>query len=156
MAGVDPPTVRKRAWDWWQVVLQTCLEADGAICVIQTCRHEGDLSGCILAEANEWHVIELPAVAELATDILGGQLGEPLPPGLCNAYSDAPPDQGATCRLVGARAASARSAFVRFVPLLVGNVRSACARFAFPSSARLRSASERFAPISLAAEVPPL
>ncbi|MFB7082560.1 terminase large subunit domain-containing protein [Streptomyces sp. NPDC056308] len=82
MADADSPTMRKRAWDWWQAVLQTRLEPDGAICVIQTRWHEDDLSGRILAEAeaNEWHVIELPAIADSPDDILGREIGEPLWP----------------------------------------------------------------------------
>ncbi|MFD4941829.1 terminase large subunit domain-containing protein [Streptomyces sp. NPDC058239] len=82
MADADSPTMRKRVWDWWQAVLQTRLEPDGAICVIQTRWHEDDLSGRILAEAeaNEWHVIELPAIADSPDDILGRKIGEPLWP----------------------------------------------------------------------------
>ncbi|MFJ4413004.1 terminase large subunit domain-containing protein [Streptomyces sp. NPDC088925] len=82
MADADSPTMRKRAWEWWQAVLQTRLEPDGAICVIQTRWHEDDLAGRILAEAerNEWHVIDLPALADSTNDALGRQLGEPLWP----------------------------------------------------------------------------
>ncbi|MFJ7422760.1 terminase large subunit domain-containing protein [Streptomyces uncialis] len=82
MADADSPTMRKRAWDWWQAVLQTRLEPGGAICVIQTRWHEDDLSGRILeeAEANEWHVIDLPAIADSTHDILGRELGDPLWP----------------------------------------------------------------------------
>ncbi|GAA3371253.1 phage terminase large subunit [Streptomyces sannanensis] len=82
MADADSPTIRKKTWDWWQSVLQTRLEPDGAVCVIQTRWHEDDLSGRILAEAeaNEWRVIELPAIADSPNDILGRKIGEPLWP----------------------------------------------------------------------------
>ncbi|GAA1353700.1 terminase large subunit domain-containing protein [Streptomyces beijiangensis] len=82
MADADSPTMRKRAWDWWQSVLQTRLEPDGAICVIQTRWHEDDLSGRIIAEAeaNEWKIIDLPAIADNPDDILGRAVGEPLWP----------------------------------------------------------------------------
>ncbi|MEW1719760.1 terminase family protein [Streptomyces sp. NPDC093109] len=55
MTDAGSPTMRKRAWDWWQSVLQTRMEPDGAICVIQTRWHEDDLAGRIIAdaEANE-------------------------------------------------------------------------------------------------------
>ncbi|TKA04846.1 terminase, large subunit [Actinacidiphila oryziradicis] len=55
---------------------------DGAICVIQTRWNEDDLAGRILADAqaNEWHVIDLPALADSDDDPLGRKPGEPLWP----------------------------------------------------------------------------
>ncbi|WP_307839606.1 terminase large subunit domain-containing protein [Streptomyces sp. MBT49] len=82
MADADSPTMRKRAWEWWQSVLQTRLEPGGAICVIQTRWHEDDLAGRIIADAedNEWTVIDLPALADRDDDPLGRQVGEALWP----------------------------------------------------------------------------
>ncbi|MER6206371.1 terminase large subunit domain-containing protein [Streptomyces sp. NPDC001642] len=82
MADADSPTMRKRAWEWWQSVLQTRLEPDGAICVIQTRWHEDDLAGRIIADAedNEWTVIGLPALADRDDYPLGRQVGEALWP----------------------------------------------------------------------------
>jgi hypothetical protein len=82
MADADSPTMRKRVWDWWQSVLQTRMEPNGAICVIQTRWHEDDLAGRIIADAeeNEWHVIDLPALADRPDDPLGRAIGEPLWP----------------------------------------------------------------------------
>jgi hypothetical protein len=82
MADADSPTMRRKTWEWWQSVLQTRMEPDGAICVIQTRWHEDDLAGRIIAdaEANEWRVIDLPALADSPNDPLGRSLGEPLWP----------------------------------------------------------------------------
>ncbi|WP_274558130.1 terminase large subunit domain-containing protein [Streptomyces spiramyceticus] len=81
MADADSPTMRKRAWDWWTSVLQTRLEPEGAICLIQTRWHEDDLAGRILAtERDAWRVIDLPALADSPDDPLGRAAGEPLWP----------------------------------------------------------------------------
>ncbi|MER5182578.1 terminase family protein [Streptomyces sp. NPDC002896] len=82
MASADSPSMRRKTWEWWQSVLQTRLEPDGAICVIQTRWNEDDLAGRILADAqaNEWHVIDLPALADSPDDPLGREAGEPLWP----------------------------------------------------------------------------
>ncbi len=82
MASADSPAMRRKTWEWWQSVLQTRLEPDGAICVIQTRWNEDDLAGRILADAqaNEWKIINLHALADSDTDPLGRALGEPLWP----------------------------------------------------------------------------
>ncbi|MFF1844520.1 terminase large subunit domain-containing protein [Streptomyces sp. NPDC058217] len=82
MASAGSPSMRRKTWEWWQSVLQTRLEPDGAICVIQTRWNEDDLAGRILADAqaNEWHVIDLPALADSDDDPLGRKPGEPLWP----------------------------------------------------------------------------
>lgn len=82
MASADSPSMRRSTWEWWQSVLQTRLEPDGAICVIQTRWNEDDLAGRILADAqaDEWKIIDLPALADGDTDPLGRRLGEPLWP----------------------------------------------------------------------------
>ncbi|MFB7571811.1 MULTISPECIES: terminase large subunit domain-containing protein [unclassified Streptomyces] len=82
MASADSPSIRRKTWEWWQSVLQTRLEPDGAICVIQTRWNEDDLAGRILADAqaNEWKIIDLPALADSDDDPLGRKVGEPLWP----------------------------------------------------------------------------
>ncbi|MQY11434.1 hypothetical protein SRB5_15520 [Streptomyces sp. RB5] len=82
MADADSPTMRRKTWEWWQSVLQTRMEPDGAICVIQTRWNEDDLAGRIIAdaEANEWRVLNLPALADSPNDPLGRASGEALWP----------------------------------------------------------------------------
>lgn len=71
---------RERAWDWWLSTIGTRLEPGASVVLIQTRWHEDDLAGRILeAEAAEWKVIVLPAVAEIG-DPLGRAIGEPLWP----------------------------------------------------------------------------
>lgn len=81
----DSPTYRRRAWEWWQAVVETRLEPGGSVVVIQTRWHEDDLAGRILtlAETDEWRHIDLPATAivdEHQADELGRPPGGPLWP----------------------------------------------------------------------------
>lgn len=77
----DSPTKLARLWDWWQQVLNTRMEPDGSIVVIQTRWSEHDLAGRILQQgAKGWTVINLPAIADSADDALGRAIGEPLWP----------------------------------------------------------------------------
>lgn len=59
---------RRRHQDWWGSVWSTREEPGGAIIVVQTRWHEGDLSGYLLeleAEDPEgWYVVHMPAIAE--------------------------------------------------------------------------------------------
>ncbi|MDD4988735.1 MAG: phage terminase large subunit [Candidatus Izemoplasmatales bacterium] len=77
------PTQRKRVIDWYRTVLRTRLAPGGAIIVIHTRWHKGDLVGHLLAEAEvggeQWTVIDLPAIAEEG-DLLGRAPGVPLWP----------------------------------------------------------------------------
>ena len=77
------PTQRKRVIDWYRTVLRTRLAPGGAIIVIHTRWHKGDLVGHLLAEAEvggeQWTVIDLPAIAEEG-DLLGRAPGAPLWP----------------------------------------------------------------------------
>jgi predicted phage terminase large subunit-like protein len=72
---------RNRCWDWYTNDLYTRLEPSGAICLIQTRWHEGDLAGLILSseQAADWTVVNLPAEAE-ADDPLWRAEGAPLWP----------------------------------------------------------------------------
>jgi predicted phage terminase large subunit-like protein len=73
-------TMRQKAWDWYQSVLYTRLEPNGAIILMMTRWHEDDLGGRILRESGEdWVVLALPAIAE-DNDSMGRQRGEPLCP----------------------------------------------------------------------------
>ena len=57
------PTMRDKAWDWFQSTAYTRLEPDGKIILIMTRWHEDDLAGRILKESDEeWTVLSLPAI----------------------------------------------------------------------------------------------
>ncbi len=77
------PTQRRKVIDWYKTVLRTRLAPGGAIIVIHTRWHKGDLVGHLLAEAEkggeQWTVIDLPAIAG-TDDALGRAPGEPLWP----------------------------------------------------------------------------
>lgn len=75
------PTYRERSWEWYNATAMTRLEPGGSVVLIQTRWHHDDLAGRILAEGAEgWHVVNLPALAEEAGDVLGRQPGEALWP----------------------------------------------------------------------------
>ena len=79
----DSELIRDKTWDWYKTDLYTRLKPGGRIVLIQTRWHEDDLAGRIIAEqmagGDAWHVISLPAIAEL-DDPLGRVPGEPLWP----------------------------------------------------------------------------
>lgn len=79
----DSELIRDKTWDWYKTDLYTRLKPGGRIVLIQTRWHEDDLAGRIIAEqaagGDAWHVISLPALAEL-DDPLGRLPGEPLWP----------------------------------------------------------------------------
>jgi predicted phage terminase large subunit-like protein len=79
----DSETVREKTWDWYRSDLYTRLKPGGRVVLIQTRWHEDDLAGRLLASAarggDDWHVISLPALAEL-DDPLGRAPGEALWP----------------------------------------------------------------------------
>lgn len=62
----DSEIRRKRVWDWYTSTAYTRLAPGGAIVVINTRWHDDDLSGRLLAEAEEggdqWEVLSLPAI----------------------------------------------------------------------------------------------
>lgn len=83
------PTTREQLWTWFTQVLMTRLMTAGAsIVIVQTRWHEDDLVGRLTdptnphytrEEAEKWHVINLPALAE-DNDPLGRKPGELLWP----------------------------------------------------------------------------
>lgn len=81
-AEAQSPAMRKRLWDWWTAVMNTRMEPGGSIIVIQTRWHEMDLAGRILLgeDAEDWTVLDLPAIADSENDPLGREIGEPLWP----------------------------------------------------------------------------
>ncbi|WP_107500573.1 terminase large subunit domain-containing protein [Streptomyces sp. sk226] len=77
----DSPVKLATLWDWWQQVINTRMEPNGSIIVIQTRWSENDLAGRILQSgAEDWTVINLPAIAMTADDPLGRNVGDPLWP----------------------------------------------------------------------------
>lgn len=103
---VDDPTknaqdaasevMRENLWEWWLSTARTRLHAGGSAIVTATRWHEDDLIGRLIAaaaadpDADQWEVINLPAIAEpeeveidgelqlLMQDVLGRSDGEPL------------------------------------------------------------------------------
>lgn len=72
---------RDRVWDWYTNDLYTRQEPGASIVLIMTRWHVDDLAGRILSSerAGDWHVLELPALAE-SNDPLGRAVGTPLCP----------------------------------------------------------------------------
>lgn len=64
----DSATMREKVYDWYTSTLYTRLEKDGCILLTLTRWHEDDLAGKLLKAAGEgadqWTVLELPAVCE--------------------------------------------------------------------------------------------
>lgn len=81
--------VREGLWDWWQSTASTRIEPGGKVVVIATRWHEDDLSGRIIAQAEQHggrkvSRLTLRAVAE-DDDPLGRKVGETLWPARYNA-----------------------------------------------------------------------
>lgn len=57
---------RDKVWEWYTSTFFTRLEKDGGICVTLTRWHDDDVAGRLLKlpDADEWTVINLPAIAE--------------------------------------------------------------------------------------------
>jgi len=81
-ADAESPTMRKRLWEWWTSVLNTRVEPGGSIIVIQTRWHEQDLAGKLLQgeDADDWTILDLPAICDSEDDPLGRKIGEALWP----------------------------------------------------------------------------
>lgn len=75
------PTKSNACWEWWQSTARTRCEPGAAMLVVMTRWASDDLAGRILESeaADEWHVINLPALAG-ADDDLGRDEGEALVP----------------------------------------------------------------------------
>ena len=79
----DSDPLRERIVKWYQSALRTRLAPGGAIVIVATRWHLGDLTGHVLQEAaNEgWEVLEFPAVLdEPAAKLLGREVGTALWP----------------------------------------------------------------------------
>ncbi|KKN16087.1 hypothetical protein LCGC14_0979420 [marine sediment metagenome] len=79
--------VREAVWHWFNAVLMTRLQPNGAVVIIMTRWHHDDLVGRLLeqdriGEGENWKVINLPALAEQGgePDMLGRRPGEALWP----------------------------------------------------------------------------
>lgn len=81
-AEADSQAVRDSVWSWWRETALTRLRADSAIVCIGTRWHEGDVLGRILESdgADEWVILNLPAISEGDGDLLGRPEGDPLWP----------------------------------------------------------------------------
>jgi predicted phage terminase large subunit-like protein len=75
----DSEVARERVFEWYQSVVRTRLEPDGAIILIMTRWHQKDLAGRILENEDGWKIINLPAMAE-DQDQLGRTPGQALWP----------------------------------------------------------------------------
>lgn len=70
----ESKTVRESVWDWYTSTFYTRLEKDARVLIILTRWHEDDLAGRLLKQAQEdpeaeqWTVINYPAVAEEPLD----------------------------------------------------------------------------------------
>jgi predicted phage terminase large subunit-like protein len=76
-AEAESETRRRRLWEWYRDDIQTRLEPNGAVILIQTRWHEHDLAGRLLEEmesgGDQWEVINLPALSEPPASA-GGQV----------------------------------------------------------------------------------
>jgi predicted phage terminase large subunit-like protein len=55
---------REAVWDWWRSDAVTRLKPGGRAVVVMTRWHPDDLGGRLLASADTWRVVRLPALAE--------------------------------------------------------------------------------------------
>ena len=80
-AEAESATYREAVWEWFTSDLLTRLEPGGFVVLTMSRWHEDDLTGRILAseDADRWHVINLPALAEPG-DPLGRDVGAALCP----------------------------------------------------------------------------
>lgn len=60
----ESPVIRKSIWDWFTSTAYTRLEDNGAIIIIMTRWHEGDLIGHVLSGNEEWDYLRIPAIAD--------------------------------------------------------------------------------------------
>ncbi len=76
--GALSEAIRKSVNDWYDGTALTRLDSkrDGAIVIIMQRLHLDDLVGHVLAKGDEWHVINLPAIAELEETLTYDVLGQ--------------------------------------------------------------------------------
>ncbi len=78
-AEADSRLQRDALWDWYRSDLMTRLRPGGRIVLVMTRWHPDDLGGRLLAGAEPWRVVRLPALAD-AGDAMGRAPGEALWP----------------------------------------------------------------------------
>lgn len=86
--AAESEVIREGVWDWFTTAFLTRLTPDARVVITHTRWHENDLVGRIRAmlESGEveelggltWRILDLPAIAEEAGDVLGRQIGEAL------------------------------------------------------------------------------
>jgi predicted phage terminase large subunit-like protein len=81
------PTIRQRVWEWYTSTLYTRQEKDACILIIQTRWHEDDLAGRLIElskteneYADQWEVINIPAICEVKTENDPREIGDALWP----------------------------------------------------------------------------
>lgn len=77
----DSDTYRNNVWEWWTDVAVARFAARSAVVLILTRWHEDDLAGRLVADSDEWTVINIPAQADHRpekgeVDPLGREPGE--------------------------------------------------------------------------------
>lgn len=87
-AEANSKRARETAWEWWSSSLISRLAPRTPVCLVNTAWHPDDLRGRLLKmegradEGGAWHVVHLPAIADLRLtrngDPLGRRTGEPL------------------------------------------------------------------------------
>lgn len=74
-------TYREKTWEWYRTTFRTRIHEGGAIVLVMTRWHLGDLAGKLLAQdPGQWTVLRLPALSKGEGDPLGRAEGEPLCP----------------------------------------------------------------------------
>jgi predicted phage terminase large subunit-like protein len=80
----DSLTIRDKIWAWYRAEVLTRLKPGARIVLILTRWHEDDIAGRLLdaaqTGADQWRVINLPAICESADDALGREIGDALWP----------------------------------------------------------------------------
>ena len=81
------PVIRESVWKWYTGTIYNRLEPKGAIVLINHRLHEDDLSGRLIekmkagdSDADQWTIVQLPAIADSKDDLLRRQIGEALWP----------------------------------------------------------------------------
>ena len=75
----ESQTYRDNIWAEWQDTLSSRLHPGGRVVIIMTRWHEDDLVGRLLAQSDDWTLINLPALAE-ENDVIGREEGQSLWP----------------------------------------------------------------------------
>ncbi len=79
-------TMQEKVWNWWQTVAYTRLAPTGAVVILMTRWAQQDLVGKLLLADKEserpqnWEVLNLPAICEEDSDVIGRKVGDVLWP----------------------------------------------------------------------------